>query len=54
VGFADDWRRALREKGHDVREANRQWGNMQAVFRSSATGYTEAASDPRGSDVAWY
>ena len=52
--FSDDWRKALRAKGHDVRDARRRWGNMQAVFKSHMTGLAEAASDPRGADVAWY
>jgi gamma-glutamyltranspeptidase/glutathione hydrolase len=54
VGFSDEWRRALRDKGHEVRSAGRQWGNMQVVFSSRETGLAHAASDPRGTDVAWY
>lgn len=54
TGFSEDWRNALKAKGHDVREAGRQWGNMQVVFKSHATGHAEAASDPRGADVAGY
>ena len=53
-GFSDEWRNALRARGHEVRDAQRQWGNMQVVFKSHATGLAEAASDPRGADVAWY
>ena len=53
-GFSDEWRNALRARGHEVRDAQRQWGNMQVVFKSRATGLAEAASDPRGGDVAWY
>jgi gamma-glutamyltranspeptidase/glutathione hydrolase len=53
-GFSDKWRNALRARGHDVRDARRQWGNMQVVFKSHATGFAAAASDPRGADVAWY
>lgn len=53
-GFAPEWRGALAAKGHAVQTANRKWGNMQVVFKSKQTGIAEAASDPRGSDVAWY
>lgn len=53
-GFTAEWRTALQAKGHTISEVNRKWGNMQAVFKSRQTGLAEAASDPRGADVAWY
>ena len=53
-GFSTEWRAALQGKGHAIQTVNRQWGNMQAVFKSKQTGEAQAASDPRGSDVAWY
>ena len=53
-GFGDAWRAALAARGHALRIAPRQWGNMQAVFKSRDTGLAQAASDPRGSDVARY
>lgn len=53
-GFSGEWRAALQAKGHVIQQGNRKWGNMQAVFKSSKTGVAQAASDPRGSDVAWY
>ena len=53
-GFSDEWRNALRARGHEVRDAQRRWGNMQVAFKSRATGRAEAASDPRGADVAGY
>lgn len=53
-GFSAQWRAALQTKGHVLQQGTRKWGNMQVVFKSRATGYAEAASDPRGSDVAWY
>ncbi len=53
-GFSAEWRAALQGKGHVLQQGNRQWGNMQAVFKSKQTGVAEGASDPRGSDVAWY
>ncbi len=52
-GFSDEWRAALRAKGHQFRVVNRKWGNMQAVFLPRS-GPARAASDPRGNDVAWY
>jgi gamma-glutamyltranspeptidase/glutathione hydrolase len=54
TGFSPEWRAVLQAKGHSIREVNRQWGNMQAVFKSAKTGGAVAASDPRGNDVAWY
>ena len=53
-GFSAEWRAALQGKGHVIQQGTRQWGNMQAVFKSKQTGEAQAASDPRGSDVAWY
>ncbi len=53
-GFSAEWRAALQGKGHVIQQGTRQWGNMQAVFQSKQTGEAQAASDPRGSDVAWY
>lgn len=53
-GFSADWRAALQGKGHAIQQSSRKWGNMQAVFKSKKTGEALAASDPRGSDVAWY
>lgn len=53
-GFAADWRSALEARGHRLRVVNRKWGNMQAVFQPRGAGAAQAASDPRGSDVAWY
>ncbi len=53
-GFTLEWRAALTAMGHQIHVVNRQWGNMQAVFRSKQTGEAQAASDPRGSDVGGY
>ena len=53
-GFNAEWRAALQGKGHAIQQSGRMWGNMQAVFKSKKTGEAQAASDPRGSDVAWY
>jgi gamma-glutamyltranspeptidase/glutathione hydrolase len=53
-GFSAEWRAVLQGKGHAIQQAGRKWGNMQVVFKSKKTGEAHAASDPRGSDVAWY
>jgi gamma-glutamyltranspeptidase/glutathione hydrolase len=53
-GFAPEWRAALETKGHRLEVAGRRWGNLQLVFKSKKTGAVQAASDPRGADVAWY
>lgn len=53
-GFSAAWRSALEGKGHQVRAANRRWGNLQAVFQPRDGGAAQAANDPRGDDVAWY
>ena len=53
-GFSEQWRNALEAKGHQLRVVNRKWGNMQVVFQPKGEGAAQAASDPRGSDVAWY
>jgi gamma-glutamyltranspeptidase / glutathione hydrolase len=51
-GFPAQWRAALEAKGHRIEISRRQWGNMQAVFKAKSSGATQAASDPRGADVA--
>ncbi|HEX2828735.1 MAG TPA: gamma-glutamyltransferase [Burkholderiales bacterium] len=52
-GFSNEWRAAMRAKGHEIAISSRRWGNMQAVFRAK-NGAVQAASDPRGEGVAWY
>jgi len=52
--FTREWRATLAAKGHSIEVVKRKWGNMQVVFKSKRTGVTQAASDPRGSDVGWY
>lgn len=53
-GFSAAWRGELEAKGHQLRVANRQWGNLQVVFQPRDGGAAQAANDPRGGDVAWY
>ena len=52
--FSGEWQAALEQKGHKLRIAGRKWGNMQAIFKSRASGALQVASDPRGTDIAWY
>ncbi|MGE5526396.1 MAG: gamma-glutamyltransferase [Rhodospirillaceae bacterium] len=52
--FDASWRTAMSGYGHRLETANRKWGNLQAVFQTRDRRHAEAASDPRGSDVAWY
>jgi gamma-glutamyltranspeptidase / glutathione hydrolase len=53
-GHSQAWQAALSTMGHVLRRAPRAWGNMQVVFRHARDGRSEAASDPRGSGIAWY
>ncbi len=53
-GFPAPWRAALAGYGHKLETASRRWGNMQIVFQSRDRQHAQAASDPRGSDIAWY
>lgn len=41
-------RESLAQRGHNLRESNRRWGNMQVLTWDYASGRIEAASDPRG------
>ncbi len=52
--FSAGWRAALEAKGHKLQPGTRKWGNMQAVYKAKGSGEAVAASDPRGSDIAWY
>jgi gamma-glutamyltranspeptidase/glutathione hydrolase len=51
--FSSEWRAALAARRHAVQITGRKWGNMQLAFRSRS-GTMQAASDPRGSGIAWY
>lgn len=52
--FGAAWRAAMSAYGHRLEVANRKWGNLQAVFQTRDRSAAEAASDPRGSGIAWY
>ncbi len=45
-------RRELEKLGHTLRQRNRQYGNMQAVYWDRIQGTLHAASDPRGHGTA--
>ena len=46
--FTEDELARLRSEGHQLKEGDRQWGNMQVITWDYASGKVEAASDPRG------
>jgi gamma-glutamyltranspeptidase/glutathione hydrolase len=43
---------ALEARGHVLRRLDSTYGNMQAVYRDSGSGRTQAVSDPRGGGMA--
>ncbi len=43
---------ALAKRGHQFKEMNRRYGNMQAILWDKRTNHVDAASDPRGEGVA--
>ncbi|SCZ85216.1 gamma-glutamyltransferase [Nitrosomonas mobilis] len=53
-GFNKNWVNALKEKGHEVTEANRKWGNMQLIIFDKATDKLKKASDPRAAEYVLY
>jgi gamma-glutamyltranspeptidase/glutathione hydrolase len=53
-GFTTEWMSAMAALGHEVRKANRLWGNVQLVYKPAGGAPPRAVSDPRGSDIAWY
>ncbi len=42
----------LAERGHDINQLDRQFGNMQLITLNKNSGQLEAASDPRGEGAA--
>mgnify|MGYP000506394335 CR=1 FL=1 len=45
--FSGDVKKALKEKGHQLKNIKRQYGNMQAILVNKKTGQVSAASDER-------
>jgi gamma-glutamyltranspeptidase/glutathione hydrolase len=50
--FAPQQQQALQSMGHNLRELDRRYGNMQAIYLDYASDRLEAASDPRGVGAA--
>lgn len=50
--FDEGARYRLQQWGHELKQVERGYGNMQAVLWSKRTGRVEAASDPRGEGLA--
>ena len=46
--FSAELRKALIKKGHELKEINRLYGNMQALLLEKEDGKVTVASDPRG------
>lgn len=46
--LTDQEQQALIKLGHELKDTNRQYGNMQALLLHRKTGKVEAATDPRG------
>jgi gamma-glutamyltranspeptidase/glutathione hydrolase len=44
--------KAFTDKGHQIDQLSRQYGNMQLVIHNKLTGELSAASDPRGEGLA--
>ncbi len=50
--FTENEIQKLKDIGHDLKNVNRKYGNMQAIHINKITGKVEAASDPRGEGQA--
>ena len=46
--FSDREQVALLQRGHQLKNIGRQYGNMQAILWDKQSGKVTAASDPRG------
>ncbi len=45
-------RTVLQKRGHQLKQAEQRWGNMQAIHWMTSTGHVRAASDPRVEGLA--
>ncbi len=52
IGFDEKSLRSFTDKGHKIKQLNRQYGNMHVVIKDKDTGQVSAASDPRGEGLA--
>jgi len=48
IGFDQKSLRSFTDKGHKIKQLNRQYGNMHVVIKNKDTRLVSAASDPRG------
>ncbi|MDF1589139.1 MAG: gamma-glutamyltransferase [Gammaproteobacteria bacterium] len=51
-GFSDDELNQLKRYGHDIKQLDRQYGNMQVIIFDKTTQQLSAVSDPRGEGEA--
>ena len=51
-GFSDDDLEELKQRGHQIKQLSRQYGNMQLVIQNKKTKALTAASDPRGEGLS--
>jgi gamma-glutamyltranspeptidase/glutathione hydrolase len=51
-GFSEAERQALSERGHKIKQLNRQYGDMQVIILDKNDHRLSAASDPRGEGLA--
>lgn len=51
-GFSEAEIEALKSRGHEIKQLNRRYGDMQAVMVNKKSGEINAASDPRGEGQA--
>ncbi|HET8808159.1 MAG TPA: gamma-glutamyltransferase [Methylophaga sp.] len=51
-GFDDQLIESLENRGHEINQLDRQFGNMQLIILNKQTGKLQAASDPRGEGSA--
>ncbi|MEJ2393539.1 MAG: gamma-glutamyltransferase [Candidatus Thiodiazotropha sp.] len=46
--FSENLRKQLKAMGHELKQLDHSYGNMQAIYWDKRSGRVEAASDPRG------
>ena len=52
LGFDESEIDALKQRGHTIKQLNRQYGNMHIVIKNKLTHALSAASDPRGEGLS--
>lgn len=51
-GFSNDTIAALEQRGHQIKQLSRRYGDMQVILQDKHSGQVVAASDPRGEGLA--